>query len=990
MLPSSCPQPVFAAGENFGDFKINRVTPLPDIRQTAYEMTHLQTKAKVLHLHNDDPENVYAICFRTPPHDSTGLPHILEHSVLAGSERYPLKDVFNELHRGSLQTFINAFTYPDKTVYPVASQVKKDFFNLAQVYTDLVLRPRLLKETFQQEGYHFAWSVPDNIDSGLAISGIVYNEMKGAYSSPDSLMFKAIQENLYPDTVYKNDSGGSPEIIPSLTYEQFRAFHHAYYSPSNARFFFYGNIFPQECLAFLGDALKGFEEIFVESRITDQPRWDVPRRVCGEYPVNSEEEGQAKAVVNIAWMLTDNLDYETVILLEIVSWALVGSNAGPLKKALLESSLGEDLSPVTGLEKDLKQLAFMVGLRGTDAERINAIESLILDTLSQIVDAGFDKDLIEGALHQVEFQAKEIHRGVYPYGITLMGHVLHTWLYDGDPLAGLNFTEIIKNIRTRWDKEPDLFQKVLRQWFLDNPHRLMSIMTPSATYQQEQEVREREFLQGVAAGMSMEERGKIAAEALCLQSFQAASDSPEMLALIPAVGLRDLSREVDTIPVTVDSREDVVLLKHELFTNGIAYLHLAFDVSHIADEWQPYLPLLCKLMVKLGADKHDYDEMAKLIALKTGGVSAYLASGYNIETGKVWQKLIVHIRMLAQNIPDAIQILADILFQGRLTEWPKIKDLVFEGKNDLYAAVIPSGHIFAKRTAASSLSLPAYREDQWYGRRQLQFLAALTDDWDVKRNDFIARIADLKAKILCKSNLLVNLTADDKLLPLLSGKANAVVAQLAKQTLTPLESSFPVFPGRHTGITIPAQVSYVAQSFPVPIYGDSLSAPLFVLSRLLSDGFLYRTIRVQGGAYGGMCQYDQANGLFSFLSYRDPHVRRTLAAYRDALRVFETDHIGEEEIQKAIIGSIGVLDRPTDPVGRGVTSMIRYLSGLTDATRKTFRVAVLSMTKDVLQQEALSCLAQCVTKSSIAVYGGEEKITAMSEEDVPLQIESLL
>jgi len=515
-------------------------------------------------------------------------------------------------------------------------------------------------------------------------------------------------------------------------------------------------------------------------------------------------------------------------------------------------------------------------------------------------------------------------------------------------------------------------------------------MTPSTTYQRKQEVRESEFLQTAAAGMSAEERKKIAADTLCLQSFQAMNDPPEKLALIPSVGIHDLSPEVDTIPVTVDSGEDIVLLKHELFTNDIAYLHLAFDVSHIADEWQPHLPLLCKLMIKLGAGKQNYDEMAKWIALKTGGVSAYLASGHNIETGKVWQKLIVHIRMLSQNIPEAIQILSDILFQGKLTEWPKIKDLVFEGKNDLYAATIPSGHIFAKRTAASSLSLPAYREDQWHGRRQLQFLASLTDNWDVKRDDFIARIADLKTQILCKNNLVLNLTADDKLLPILSEETDTIVARLPKQVLMPVESSFSVS-SSHIGISIPAQVSYVAQSFPAPIYGNSLSAPLFVLSRLLSDGFLYHTIRVQGGAYGGMCQYDPANGLFSFLSYRDPHIKRTLEAYRDALHVFETDHIGEEEIEKAIIGSIGVLDRPTDPVGRGVTSMIRYLSGLTDETRKAFRLAVLSMTKDVLRQEALSCLRQNVTQSSVAVYGGEEKIIAANEiMNASFQVESLI
>jgi len=986
----SCPDPGFIAGDKYLDFEIIRVACLPEIRQTVYEIMHLPTKARILHLHNVDSENLYAVCFRTPPSDSTGLPHILEHSVLAGSEKYPLKDAFNELHRGSLQTFINAFTYPDKTIYPVASQVRKDFFNLARVYTDLVLHPRLLRETFLQEGHHLEFSDPDNVNSELLISGVVYNEMKGAYSSPDSLMYKAIQENLYPDTVYRNDSGGAPHIIPTLTYEKFLAFHRAYYSPSNARFFLYGDISTRDCLDFLQEMLHGFSEIPVESRIEAQKRWAAPRSVSGFYPIGIDENLQAKTVINMAWMLAENLDYETVILLEIVSWALVGSAAGPLRKALVDSGLGEDLSPVTGLEKDFRQLAFVVGLRGTESDRAPVIETLVLDILTQLVETGFERDLIEGALHQVEFHGKEIRRGVYPYGIALMGRVFHTWLYDGDPLAGLNFPVLIDDIRQRWQGEPDLFQRVLRQWFLENPHRLLSVMKPSRTYQGEQEAKYRNQLNAIAAELEPSDRRAVAADAARLRRFQTEADSPETMASLPVIGVGDLSPEIDVIPSQTEIPNDLTILSHDLFTNGIAYLHMAFDISHIPDELQPCLPLLCKLMTGLGAGTSSYAELSKRIALKTGGIGIHLASGLCVGGQDTWQRMIVHMRMLYRNIPDAMSILEDILFRGNLSEMTRMKELVFEGRNNLHAAVVPSGHIFAKRSAAASLSLPAYREEQWHGRSQLLYVNALAEKWEANMAKFPTDIADLRQRVIQRKGLVLSLTADEAGLQLAEEALGSVLVGLSGSVSPAREPSLHGF-SRRMGIAIPAQVSYVAESFPAPTYGSDLAAPLFVLSRLLSNGYLYKKIRVEGGAYGGMCQYDPTCGLFSFLSYRDPHLERTLTVYEEALRFANQRGLSEEEIQKAVIGSIGALDRPMDPVGRGFAAMVRYFSGLTDEERQKFRRAVLSMNHEALSKGGLKYLDRVKNKAAVAVYaGGERMKQANNVLDPPLEIETLI
>jgi hypothetical protein len=429
------------------------------------------------------------------------------------------------LLKGTLQTFLNAFTYPDKTIYPVASQVRADYYNLARVYTDLVLRPRLLPQTFAQEGHHFEPADPADPNSDLIVSGIVFNEMKGAYSSPDSLMYKALQENLYPDTPYACDAGGSPEAIPSLTYEQFRAFHRAYYSPSNAYWFLYGDIPTADHLTFLEEMLAGFERVAVDSAIPSQARWAAPSAVRGVYPMGKTESREKKTTVNVGWMLSENTDHDTALLLQIVSGALVGSAAGPLRKALIDSGLGEDISPVTGLERDLRQIAFAVGLRGTDAKNAEEIEQLILDTLQRVAGDGFDRELIEGTLHQVEFHGKEIQRGTFPHGITLMGRVFHTWLYAGDPLAGLNFPRLIEAVRRRWAENPTLFEDVVRKWLLGNPHRLLSVMEPSPDYLDEREASYKKSMSSIKATLTTDAVAGIRRDAEALKSFQAQAEA---------------------------------------------------------------------------------------------------------------------------------------------------------------------------------------------------------------------------------------------------------------------------------------------------------------------------------------------------------------------------------------------------------------------------------------------------------------------------------
>ena len=983
-----CPESPLKAGDVRHGFLVRRVEAIPDLCVTACELVHEATGARVVHLHAHDRENLFAIGFRTPPPDSTGLPHILEHSVLAGSEAYPVKDAFNELSRATLQTFINAFTYPDKTVYPVASQVPVDYFNLARVYADLVLRPRILRETFLQEGHHLEFVDPADPAGDLTVSGIVYNEMKGAYSSPEGLMYKALQQNLFPDNAYGYDSGGDPEAIPHLTWEQLREFHRLYYSPSNAYIFLYGSIPVEDHLAFLEGVLAGFGRVRVESAIGLQPRWNRPRSTRDCFPIARGESPARKTAVNLAWMTAENTQPEEVLLLRIATHALIGTAAGPLRKALIDSGLGEDLSPVTGLETDLRQVVFSVGLRGTDPGRKEAVEALVLETLEGIAETGFDRGLVEAALHQVEFHGREIVRGAYPYGITLMGRVFHTWLYDGDPLTPLKFNALIGRARERWRREPGLFQEVIRRWLLDNPHRLTSVMEPSHSCLEEAETRFRKRMAELKATLSETDRERIRDESSRLRALQTEPDSPEALATLPRLKRADIPRQAETIPSEEGRADGVDVLKHEIFGNGIVYLDCAFDVSHVPDGMQPWLPLLGKFARGMGAAGRRYDEMATRISTAMGALGVQMASGFGRDGRQTWQRMIFRMRALHRNIPEALSLLGDILSAGDLSDRRRMEDLVLEKRNSLQSAVIPSGHLFAQRTAASTQTLPSLRDEQWNGRIQLRLLNGLAERFAA--DPLVEHMERLRALVFGRGRLLLNVTGDAEGVGLLLEEIGALTGRLGSGSPGTDGPSMAPAPAR-VGVSIAARVCYVARVVTTPGYSDPASAALAVASRELSKGYLYNRIRVQGGAYGGMSLYDPAGRIFSFLSYRDPRLEETLRVYEEAATHLLEAGIGADELEKTVIGTVGTLDRPSDPAGKGYLAMARHLSGITDADRQAFRDRVLAMTPDELLRTVREVLVPALEASSIAVYAGEDRLVRARETAVPdLVIEPLM
>lgn len=965
-----CPSATLAAGQEHAGFRITRVTPVPEIRATAYEARHLATGARFLHLHCDDRENLYAITFRTPPPDSTGVAHILEHSTLAGSRHFPVKDAFNELVKSTLNTFINAFTAPDFTCYPICSQVRADFYNLARVYTDLALRPLLKRQTFMREGHHLELTEA----GALSISGIVYNEMKGAFSVPERVSYSSTLQGLFPDTPYGVESGGTPEDIPKLTHEQFCEFHRRYYSPSNACLFLYGDIPTRDHLEFLAQQLEAFAAIEIDSRVPLQPRWGQPRTLRAEYPVGEGDPIERRATVNVAWLTAAADDLEERLALEVLHEALIGNAAAPLRRALIDSGLGEDLSPLTGLASWYKQLPFVVGLRGTDEGQADAIEKLALETLERICREGIPRDLLEGAFHQVEFKGLEITRAPLPFPLTLLFRAMGTWLHELDPLVPLTFPTLIASLRERWIADPKLFEGTIRRWMLDNPHRLRAVIAPSRTLAGEREAKLASELAARKNAMSEAELAEIRRTMEALTEEQRTPDPPEAVATLPKLQIAEIPREVETIPTVEQAIDGVPALEHDLFSNGVAYLDLVFDVADVPEDLQPYLPLLGAAATGMGAAGAGYAAFASRKALALGELAADLDAGERLADGAPVQRFVLRARALRRNIPEMIAIVRDILIAGDLDDHDRLEDILAEERNQLRASIAPNGHAIARLTAAARLSLASWRNEQWFGVSQVRFLNGQAGTYGEKGEALRARLAELRQRVLTRGRMLLNLTGDAACVMEMQDALRGLVAALPAGGEVSRVTGAAVPPGAPRGVAIPGEVCYVARVLPVPRHNAPEAPALWVLSNYLRTGHLYKKIRVEGGAYGGLCLYDTLKGQLGMMSYRDPNLERTLEVYDATVDAFLAERLEPDAMRTAIVGAVGRLDRPMDPAEKGYEAMRRRMIGLTDDDRRRFRAGVLATTAEQLRACADGTLRRAMTGAPQAVLAKRERI----------------
>jgi Zn-dependent M16 (insulinase) family peptidase len=948
---------------------------------------HTKSGAEVFHLCNDDSENLFSFAFATPPRDSTGAAHILEHSVLCGSQNYPLKDAFLVLAQGSLQTFLNAWTFPDKTIYPASSLNEQDYFNLMAVYGDAVFRPLLSEWTFLQEGHRLAFE-----KNALAISGVVYNEMKGAYSSLDSYAALWSVKAVMPGTPYAFESGGDPDCIPDLSWDGLKDFHRAFYSPANCRVFLAGNISTEKQLAFLNEHF--FSRVpagNAAAAISRTPRWNAPQSLTVPCPAGAEQ----KPTAMLSWLCGDSCDTNESLSLAALAEILLGHDGSPLTRALIDSALGEDLSPVSGLEGELRETAFCAGLRGVDKRNAKKVEALIIDTLEKLAREGIAKTEIEAALLGMEFSQREITRAGGPFSLVWMRRALRAWLHGGAPWESLAFNPAIAALKKNIADDDRYFENLIRRYLLDNPHRAFVVIEPQKNFQKEKDAALAKKLKKIAADLSAGEKEAIVKKTAELTAQQEKEDSPEALAAIPHLARSDLKTEIETVERDFADLHGAPALVNPIFTNGISYVDIAFPVDVFAPEDYPWLPFFARTIVSLGLPGMDYGEVSSLMARTVGGFHAVLQTGSrapNAATnsaidllGRDW--IIFRLKALDEKIAASLELAHKLITQADFFDLRRIRDLALEMKNDIDSNLAPSGHTYAAGRSSRLFSRARVVEELWSGLDQLLFAHELVR-YDAAQ--IAAKLKAIQAK-LALAGAFVHITSGARELaqreagklfgafgsPRPRNPASGAIENFAHLSQLP--------PSRENGavfISPSMQVGFAAVSLRAAPYDSPEQAAALVLSHQLSTGALWETIRMKGGAYGAFCHNDSIEGIFSFATYRDPSPLRSLEAIPAILanlaEAAEQTAANEDSLTKAVIGAYAKETRPRTPAEKGFTDFLRCLYGIEDAHRARRLKNLTAVTNEQINAELkrlareANSSAQTANTTRVALAGNAE------------------
>lgn len=940
---------------------------------------HDQTGARLLSVINTDENKCFGISFRTPPRDSDGVAHILEHSVLCGSRKYPVKEPFVELMKGSLNTFLNAMTFPDKTVYPVASTNLKDFRNLVDVYLDAVFYPRITEDTFRQEGWHYEI---DETTGELSIKGVVYNEMKGAYSDPEDLHADVCRRSLFPDTAYGLDSGGDPSVIPSLTYEKFKEFYQTYYHPSNSFIFFYGDDDPEERLALLDTWLAPFTTREIESLPEIQKPFSEPVSLTVPFP---SKENKAYTAIN--WALREHGDQEFNLAIGILSHILTGTPASPLRKALIESGLGEDLAGF-GLEDGLRISAFSVGLKGVAPERVPEVEHLIRSTLQNLVTEGIDPNTIEASVNTIEFALREKNTGRFPKGLAVMMEALGEWLYDHNPLDALIFEPSLSAIKARLANQEPYFENLIQTLLIENKHVSVVTLLPDSALDAKSREDEFKKMAEIKSQLSELEIVRIQREADHLKKLQQTPDSPEALGTIPSLALSDIPPQAPQIPSEIITKGNQTTLFHDLPTSRILYLDLAFPFGHIESRLLPYLSVFGRALLEMGTDTEDYVTLSQEIGKYTGGIGASAFASTKYGSPEAVSAFVVRGKTVVENIDKFFNLLEKILLRADFANQERFKQIVLEEKAQAEASVIPSGHRLIGLRLKSKLTHADWISERINGLENLFFLRKLAEqidhDWESVEHDLFT----LRESIIVRSGLIINVTIDHEQYQKLSSiieRFSTLLPERSEQIVQNIDTVFARAereiaaqkPNKAEALLAPAQVNFVGKAFPLATDGLRLPASFHVVKKYLDTTFLWEKVRVQGGAYGGFSTLDMNAGIMLFLSYRDPNLVDTLAIYDQAAEFLEHLKISPEELTKSIIGTIGDIDSYLLPDAKGFTSMMHYLTGYTQELKQKGRNEILTAgIQDFLK--LANALHTAKTRAIAAMLTSKSAIDALS------------
>lgn len=962
--------------EKLNGFKLVNRYDLEEYRSEGLEYVHEKTGLKLFHIHNDDVENTFSFSFNTPVENSTGVPHIIEHSVLSGSRKYDLKDPFQSMMKGSVNTFLNAYTFPDKTSYPASSVLEKDFFNLMSVYADAVFFPSLTKETFLQEGWRLCVDEKDE----LYHSGVVFNEMKGVYSSHDSIVADMSVKSLFSEGGYTHDSGGDPWDIPELTYEAFKGFHDKWYKPSNCYVYIYGNIPTEKTLAFLEENFLSDLDVssYIDGTTISDEVWSEPRSFYQETPAIEEKDNATDLL--LSWKLFDMSNPEDGLALEILNRILLGSSAAPLHKVLMESEEWDDLSSASGLENELCNFIYTVGVRGASPDKMDNFRDTVYKTLQDVVKKGLNPELVEGALRGIEFKNREIQGSL---GLRLMRKVIRGWMHGQSPISTLEFEKWMKNIREK-SKEKGYYESLISKYLLNNKHRADVVVEPSLAEATRIENATAERLKVLKAGMSPLQIKEIKNENEQLKAYQDRPDSKESLAALPRLTKEDIPSDVTYINTSKESVEGFDYYSSELYTNGIVYFGIGFSMEYLDKFFFEYLLIFTRMMTNAGFKDRSYDEVSKLVSLHLGGLGASMETSNRLKNGKpdmYIENLYIRGKVLEHSLEDGIQLVIDFLTKIDFHDYKRLKTVITELRNDLKASLVPNGTSYAALRSARKFSLASCREESWYGVTQAQFLDNL-----VKRVDEpgiledIAKALDaMKRELITKQGLFFHSSLDKKYDKRLRAAFKSVVDEL------PDGDGF-IHPAEHydlehnvEGLVGNTQVSYAGLTIKGAFLGSKEYASQALLCYILKTGYLWENVRMKGGAYGVFVSPSGLDGAITFGSYRDPNITSTLNHFREGLEWVAAGHISQEEIDLALISVIGKELKPLTPVEKSIIGMRRKLLGITDELRINKRSYLMAVTPEDLMNFS-AVLLHHFDDHSVVVLSSKESLESAAEE----------
>ncbi len=965
-------------------FTLVREQNIPELNSVAKVYVHKRTGARLLSVINNDENKVFSINFRTTPKDSTGVAHILEHAVLNGSEKYPVKEPFVELLKGSLATFVNAFTFPDKTCYPVASQNAQDFYNLIDVYMDAVLHPLISEHTLMQEGWHYE---VNDASEPLVYKGVVFNEMKGAYSSPDGVLETRIVESLFPKHIYGVDSGGDPRHIPDLTYANFRNFWETYYHPSNAFIFFYGDDDPETRLTLMEGYLKPYKKKRVKSVVPLARSFKRPKKVAAFYDAGGEEDIEKKHYLTVNWKLPDTSDAALSFSLRVLGHILIDTPASPLRKALLDSRLGEDLAGL-GMESNLRQFVFSTGLKGTRSRHAKKIEKLIFDTLEKLARDGIDPDTIAASLNTIEFNLRENNTGAFPRGLSIMLRALTTWLHDEDPFKLFAFEAPLAEIKTRLAADPRYFENLIQTHLLDNVHRTILRLKPDPELGRRFEEDEKARLAKIRAALNEGQIAELVEQTGKLKLRQETPDSQQALESLPVLKLSDLEKKNKIIPLEVLEIQNTKVLYHDLSTNGILYLDLGFDLHALPPDLLPLTNIFGRALLEMGTGTEDYVRLSQRIGKSTGGIRSALEAAAIRGSKESVAKLFLRGKATSSQAGDLLAILKDILLTAKFDDRERLRQIVLEEKAGLESMLVPRGHVFANQRVRAQFGEPGWVKDQTGGIAYLFALREFAAEIDKKWSSALKKLEALRAALINRNSLLCNATIDAANWSALKPQLDAFLAALPSKEARLAPFNVPPVQEKE-GLTIPAQVNYVAKGANLYELGYQYDGSSIVVTSYLGMTYLWEKIRVQGGAYGGTCGFDSDSGMFTYYSYRDPNLAATLDNYDKAggfLKGLEGSRLTDGELSKAIISAVGELDAHQLPDAKGYTSMMRHLIGRTEEARQQTRDEVLSTNgEDFI---AFGEVLEKVAESQAVVALGSQ--SAIESADVGLKVTKVL